>query len=366
MATPTAPLGGASPSGRVLGPALDRIIKNAAWRKHSALVAAAKAALDLLSSPSAYPSPDPTSPKSSPLLGLPPAAADAALHALLLALESASPKVADPALDCVAKLLYHRLLFGDLGCAGGGGDDASSPASRLLNAVLACGALSDDAMELATLRVVVAAARCPTVAIRGEGLGQVLKTCYNIYLSSSSGANQLCAKLALAQVMVIVFARVEVDTMDVRVRTVSITDMMDMSDRSLNDSSIVQVAQGFINEAMEGSDVPEPGSPVEPTEVDGKDDAGMSKIREDGLALFKNLCKLSMKFSTPDNPEDQMLLRGKVLSLELLKMVVDNAGPFWRTNEKYDLTPAVVSGFCISIIRPITMPSCIKNIFSVV
>nr|CAB3449191.1 unnamed protein product [Digitaria exilis] len=334
MASPTAPLGGASPSGRVLGPALDRIIKNAAWRKHSALVAAAKAALDLLSSPSAYPSSDPTSPKSSPLLGLPPAAADAALHALLLALESASPKVADPALDCVAKLLYHRLLSGDLGCAGGGGDDASSPASRLLNAVLACGALSDDAMELATLRVVVAAARCPTVAIRGEGLGQVLKTCYNIYLSSSSGANQLCAKLALAQVMVIVFARVEVDTMDVRVRTVSITDMMDMSDRSLNDSSIVQVAQGFINEAMEGSDVPEPGSPVEPSEADGKDDAGMSKIREDGLALFKNLCKLSMKFSTPDNPEDQMLLRGKVLSLELLKMVVNNAGPFWRTNEK--------------------------------
>ena len=186
MATPTAPLGGASPSGRVLGPALDRIIKNAAWRKHSALVAAAKAALDLLSSSPAYPSPDPTSPKSSSLLGLAPAAADAARHALLLALESASPKVADPALDCVAKLLYHRLLFGDLGCAGGG-DDASSPSSRLLNAVLACGALSDDAMELATLRVVVAAARCPTVAIRGEGLGQVLKTC-TTYTSAAAAA----------------------------------------------------------------------------------------------------------------------------------------------------------------------------------
>src|SRR5438128_1576622 len=120
MSSPTAPLGGSSPSGRVLGPALDRIIKNAGWRKHSALVAAAKSALDLLSS-SAYPTPDPTSPHRSPLQGLPPPAADAALGALLLALESASPKVADPALDCVAKLLYHRLLLGDLG---GAGDDA--------------------------------------------------------------------------------------------------------------------------------------------------------------------------------------------------------------------------------------------------
>ena len=124
--------------------------------------------------------------------------------------------------------------------------------------------------------------------------------------------------------------------MDVRVQTVSTTDLMDVSDRSLNDSNIVLVAQGFINEAMEGSDVPEPGTPVAAAEVDETEEGGISKIREDGLALFKNLCKLSMKFSTPDNPEDQVLLRGKVLSLELLKMVVDNAGPFWRTNEKYD------------------------------
>ncbi|VAI56651.1 unnamed protein product [Triticum turgidum subsp. durum] len=343
MASPTAPLGGSTPSGRVLGPALDRIIKNAAWRKHSALVAAAKSALDLLSS-SSYHSPDPISPNPSPLLGLPVAAAAASLHALILALESASPKVADPALDCVAKLLYHRLLLGDLGEAA---DD--SPASKLLTAVLSCGALNDDAMELATLRVLLAAARCPSIAIRGDGLGQMLKTCYNIYLSSSSGANQMCAKLALAQVLVIVFARVEVDSMDVRVPTVSITDMMDVSDHRLNDSGIVQVAQGFINDAMEGSDVPEPGTPVVMAEADEKDDEGMSKIREDGLALFKNLCKLSMKFSTPDNPEDQVLLRGKVLSLELLKMVVDNAGPFWRINEKY--LGAIKQYLCLSLLK---------------
>ncbi|KAG8070129.1 hypothetical protein GUJ93_ZPchr0006g41232 [Zizania palustris] len=343
MASQAAPIGGPSPSGQVIGPALDRIIKNAAWRKHSALVAAAKEALDLLSS-SAYPPPDPTSPHTSPLLGLPTAAAVACLHALILALESASPKVADPALDCVTKLLYHRLLIGDLGAAN---DD--SPASKLLAAVLSCGALADDGMELSTLRVLVAAARCPSISIHGEGLGHMLKTCYNIYLSSSSGANQLCAKLALAQVLVIVFARVEVDSMDVHVRTVSIADMMDISDRNLNDSSIVQVAQNFINEAMEESDVPEPGTLVAPAEMDGKDDAAMSKIREDGLTLFKNLCKLSMKFSMPDNPEDQVLLRGKVLSLELLKMVIDNAGAFWRTNEKY--LGAIKQYLCLSLLK---------------
>uniref|UniRef100_A0A0A9I1F6 Uncharacterized protein n=1 Tax=Arundo donax TaxID=35708 RepID=A0A0A9I1F6_ARUDO len=52
--------------------------------------------------------------------------------------------------------------------------------------------------------------------------------------------------------------------MDVRVRTVSAADMMDLSDRSLNDSSVVQAAQAFINEAMEGSDVPEESPPIAP------------------------------------------------------------------------------------------------------
>lgn len=360
MASPAGAIGGASPSGRVLGPALDRIIKNAAWRKHSGLVAAAKAALDLLSS-SAYASASRRRRRRCCSVAggrrgrVHPRAPPRARVGV--------PKVADPALDCVAKLLYHRLLVGDLG--GGGGDD-DSPSSKLLAAVLSCGALADDAMELSTLRVLVAAARCPSVAIRGEGLGQMLKTCYNIYLSSSSGANQLCAKLALAQVLVIVFARVEVDSMDVRVRTVSITDMMDMSDRNLNDSSIVHAAQSFINETMEGSDVPEPGSPVEPAETDGKEDVVMSKIREDGLTLFKNLCKLSMKFSTPDNPEDQVLLRGKVLSLELLKMVIDNAGAFWRTNEKYDMILIIVLLLCILTAQLAVLPIYINIVVAVI
>lgn len=39
--------------------------------------------------------------------------------------------------------------------------------------------------------------------------------------------------------------------MEVRVKTVSVADLLDLSDRSLNDSNLVQAAQGFIDEAME-------------------------------------------------------------------------------------------------------------------
>ena len=321
------PLGGASPAGRVLARALDKVIKHSSWRKHSALVSASKSAIDLLSSASA-PIPGPDEP-SSPIPGLPAPVAEAALQALLLALDPGSPKVAEPALDCVATLLSLRLLLGDVASAD------PSPLSRLFAAALSCGGLGDDALELAALRVLVAFARCPAVSVRGDCLGHMVKACYNLYLGSASGRSQLCAKLALAQVLVVVFARVEADAMDVRVRTVSAADMMDLSDRSLNDSSVVQAAQAFINEAMEGSDAPEEAPPAAEGHGSGEEDEGMSRIREDGLALFKNLCKLSMKFATPDNPDDPVLLRGKVLSLELLRMVIDNAGPFWKTSDKY-------------------------------
>ncbi|GJN38851.1 hypothetical protein PR202_gb27929 [Eleusine coracana subsp. coracana] len=343
-------LGGASPAARVLSRALDKVIKHSSWRKHSALVAASKSALDLLSAAAAASGPEPL---PSPVPGIPAPAADAALGALLLALDPASPKVAEPALECVASLLTLRLLLGDIEPADpSASSPTSSPVSKLFAAVLSCGALSgDDALELAVLRVLVAFARCPTVSVSGECLGQVVKACYNVYLGSASGGNQLCAKLAIAQVLAIVFARVEANAMDVRVRTVSAADMMDLFDRSLNDSSVVQAAQAFINEAMEGSDVPEESPSVgAPIEVGSdREDGGLSKIREDGLALFKNLCKLSMKFATPDNPEDMLLLRGKVLSLELLRMVVDNAGPFWKMNEKY--LEAVKQYLCLSLLK---------------
>ncbi|KAJ1259956.1 hypothetical protein BS78_10G194900 [Paspalum vaginatum] len=349
-------LGGASPAARVLARALDKVIKHSSWRRHAALVAASKSALDLLSSAPA-PEPDETSapPSPSPVLGLPAPAADAALAALLLALDPASPKVAEPALECVAGLLSLRLVLGDVDAADPSAASPPSPVSKLFAAVLACVSLGgggDDALELAVLRVLVAFARCPAVSVSGECLGQVVKACYNVYLGSSSGGNQLCAKLAIAQVLAIVFARVEADAMDVRVRTISAADMMDLSDRSLNDSSVVQAAQTFINEAMEGSDAPEETPPVDSAPLEGEstgENGGMSKIREDGLALFKNLCKLSMKFGTPDNPDDPMLLRGKVLSLELVRMVIDNAGPFWKTNEKY--LEAIKQYLCLSLLK---------------
>ncbi|KAG6522238.1 brefeldin A-inhibited guanine nucleotide-exchange protein 1-like isoform X1 [Zingiber officinale] len=345
------PLGGTSRSGRVLGPALDKIIKNAAWRKHANLVAVCKSALDRLDSL-------PDSPDPSVLLGIPPSDADSVLHPLVLAIDSAYPKVADTALECAQKLFSHGLFRGDINLPADGDDAPGSSASRLLASVCSCGGIGDEVLELAMLRVLIASARSPFVLIRDECLAQIIRSCYNVYLGSQSGANQLCAKLVLAQIVVIVFARTEADSTDVRTRIVSIADMMDLSDRNLNDSTLVQSAQNFINEVMAGSDAdPLPSKsnkeeglmPPDSEEEAAANGGGLSKIREDGLFLFRNLCKLSMKFSAQENPEDPLLMRGKVLSLELLKIGIENAGPLWRANERF--LGAIKQYLCLSLLK---------------
>lgn len=205
-------------------------------------------------------------------------------------------------------------------------------------------------MEQGVLKVLLSAVRSPCVLIRGDCLVHVVRTCYNVYLGGLNGTNQICAKAVLAQMMVIVFARLEEDSLVVGFNTVSVSDLLEFTDRNLNEGSSVQFVQNFINEVVqvnnEGVVVDSKISMrVESTgegneglgngeSNDGVDSGGGSKITEDGFMVFKNLCKLSMKYSSQENPDDHILLRGKILSLELLKVIMDNAGPIWRTNER--------------------------------
>ncbi|GER55212.1 guanine nucleotide exchange family protein [Striga asiatica] len=354
-------LGGASRCGWVLGPSLDKIIKNAAWRKHSGLVSACKSALDKLDS-LADDSSDPSS--CAPLYGLTPSDAEFLLQPLVMALDSGSVKVIEPALDCAFRLFSFGIVRG---CEIK--DSASSIIFRLIDSVCKCAAVGDEAVELAVLKVLLSAVRSPCIYIRGDCLVYVVRSCYNIYLGGRSGTNQICAKSVLAQMMIIIFTRVEENSMLVDFKNVSVFELMEFADRNLNEGSSIQFAQNFVSEIVEAKDslpyvkLPlhlqngsdsspkakktdkENGKPVD----EGADLSEYSKIREDGFMLFKNLCKLSMKFSSQENPDDQILLRGKTLSLELLNVIMGNAGPIWHSNERF--LNAVKQYLCLSLLK---------------
>ncbi|KAG6779901.1 hypothetical protein POTOM_016303 [Populus tomentosa] len=346
-------LGGPSRCGRSLGPSLDKIVKNAAWRKHSHLVSSCKSVLDKLESLT-------DSNSHSPLFGLSPSDAEFVLHPILLALDSAYAKVVDPALECLFKLFSSGLIRGEI-------DNGSKNVIifKIIESVCKVCGIGDEAVELSVLRVLLSAVRSPCVLIRGECLVHVVRTCYNVYLGGLTGTNQICAKSVLAQVMLIVFTRVEEDSMDVNVKPVSVSEMLLFTDKNLNEGSSIHFCQNFVNEVMmasegvpddkllllhsppsdklqngsggAGDDNDKVGEGDHKSELRDKEangeaetdggvggsggvEAGGSKIREDGFLLFRNLCKLSMKFSSQETPDDQILLRGKILSLELLKV----------------------------------------------
>ncbi|XVF67104.1 hypothetical protein PTKIN_Ptkin10aG0093900 [Pterospermum kingtungense] len=354
-------LGGPSRCGRVLGPSLDKIIKNAAWRKHSVLVSSCKSALDKLETLTDTALTDP----NSPLLGLSSSDAEFVLNPILLALGANYAKVAEPALECTFKLFSLGITRGEID-----GNVSNSILYKIVESVCKVGGIGEESIELAVLRVLLSAVRCPCVLIRGDCLLHVVRTCYNVYLSGLNGTNQICAKSVLAQITLIVFTRAEEDSMDVSIRTVSVSELLEFTDKNLNEGSSIYHCQNFVSEVMSASEgIPDlkfsqpytvqklqnGGSKVWKGEEDEmrEEETGSggvsSKIREDGFIVFKNLCKLSMKFTSTENPDDQILLRGKTLSLELLKVIMHNGGSIWRSNERF--LNAIKQYLCLSLLK---------------
>ncbi|EOA15892.1 hypothetical protein CARUB_v10003979mg [Capsella rubella] len=357
-------LGGATRCGRIIGPSLDKIIKNAAWRKHTYLVSSCKSVLDKLES-----LPDDFHDPSSVVSGLAASDADSVLQPFLLSLDTAYSKVVEPSLDCAFKLFSLSILRGEIQSS-----KQDSILFKLVNAVSKVGAIAEEPIQLAVLRVLLAAVRSPGVLIRGDCLLHVVKTCYNIYLGGLSGKTQICAKSVLAQMMLVIFTRSEEDSLDVSVKTIYVNELLTFTDKSVNEGSSVYFCQGFVNEVMaagQGSPFPPPDvieillqnpetetvmTPDSPsfrgyvTNGEGDSETGdMSKMRQDAFLLFKNLCKLSMRFSSKENNDDQIMVRGKTLSLELLKVIIDNGGSVWRSNDSF--INAVKQYLCLSLLK---------------
>ncbi|KAK1424098.1 hypothetical protein QVD17_19410 [Tagetes erecta] len=345
-------LGGQSRCGWLLGPSLDKIIKNAAWRKHSHIVAACKSALDKLETLS-----DDPSSSTTPLYGVSSSSdVDSLILPLILAIDSSSPKVVEPALDCSHRLFSLRLIRCEIDLS----DDSPSIIFRLIDSICKCSGLGEEVVELAVLKTLLSAVRSTTVLIRADCLNQIVKTCYNIYLGGVNGTNQICAKAVLAQMMTIIFSRVEADSLLATFNTVSVSELLEFNDRNLNEGSSVQFAQNLINEVVftnvvdVNNDVKSPVPELQESKGSEKVDssessAGYTKIRDAGVMVFKNLCKLSMKFSSQEQSDDQILLRGKMLSLELLNVIMENAGPLWRTNERF--LNVIKQFLCLSLLK---------------
>ncbi|XVF22695.1 hypothetical protein REPUB_Repub12eG0193100 [Reevesia pubescens] len=395
---------------QVVAPALEKIIKNASWRKHSKLAHQCKSLIEKLTSPTKLPlSPSDSESENSipgPLHDGGPvefslAESESILSPLTNACATAFNKIVDPAVDCIQKLIAYGYLRGEADPTGG---PEAQLLSKLIESVCKCHDLGDDAIELLVLKTLLSAVTSISLRIHGDCLLQIVRTCYDIYLGSKNVVNQTTAKASLIQILVIVFRRMEADSSTVPIQPIVVAELMEPVEKSDADGIMTPFVQGFITKIMQ--DIDGVLNPVAPTlgshdgafetttvettnpsdlldstdkdmldakyweismyktalegrkgelvdgEVERDDDLEVqigNKLRRDAFLVFRALCKLSMKTPPKEALADPQLMRGKIVALELLKILLENAGAVFRTSERF--LGAIKQYLCLSLLK---------------
>ncbi|KAG6400469.1 hypothetical protein SASPL_137303 [Salvia splendens] len=399
---------------KVLLPSLEKIIKNASWRKHSKLSTECKSVVERLTTPNQPPfssaeskSESPRSPHPGVLLDLSLSDSELILSPLINALASDHLKLVEPALDAVQKLIAHGYLHGEADTSGG--DDAKL-LSKLIVSACKCHDTGDETVELLVIKALLSAVTSVALRIHGDCLLQVVRTCYDVYLGSKNVVNQTTAKASLVQMLVIVFRRMEADSSTVPVNPIVVAELTQPMEKADADGSMTVFVQGFITKIMQDIDgVFSPSTPksiigsgagvhdgafetktstvegTNPTDLldstdkdmldakyweismyktalegrkgelaDGEGDDHLevqigNKLRRDAFLVFRALCKLSMKTPPKDVLADPRAMKGKILALELLKILLENAGAIFRTNERF--LDAIKQYLCLSLLK---------------
>ncbi|XP_061968635.1 brefeldin A-inhibited guanine nucleotide-exchange protein 2-like [Populus nigra] len=408
---------------QVVSPALEKIVKNSSWRKHSKLAHECKSVLEILTSRKPQQQPPPTSPSddSSSESSLPGplhdggsieyslAESESILSPLINACNTQFLKIVDPAVDCIQKLIAHGYLRGEADSTGG---TEAKLLAKLIESVCKCYDLGDDGVELLVLKTLLSAVTSISLRIHGDCLLQIVRTCYDIYLGSKNVINQTTAKASLIQMLVIVFRRMEADSSTVPVQPIVVAELMGPVEKTDVDGSMAVFVQGFITKIMQDIDgVFNPGTPskssmtvahdgafetttgtVESTnpadlldstdkdmldakyweismyktaledrkgeladgegEREREDDLEVqigNKLRRDAFLVFRALCKLSMKTPPKEALADPQLMRGKIVALELLKILLENAGAVFRTSDRF--LGAIKQYLCLSLLK---------------
>uniref|UniRef100_A0A1J3H684 Brefeldin A-inhibited guanine nucleotide-exchange protein 2 n=2 Tax=Noccaea caerulescens TaxID=107243 RepID=A0A1J3H684_NOCCA len=397
---------------RVVTPALEKIVKNASWRKHSKLATECKAVIERLNSPQKSPPPS-SSADSEPDSSVPGPLNDGGsveysladcehiFSPLINACGTGLAKIVEPAIDCIQKLIAHGYIRGEADPSGGA---ESILLFKLIESVCKCHDLGDESIELPVLKTLLSAINSISLRIHGDCLLQIVRTCYDIYLGSKNVVNQATAKASLIQILVIVFRRMEADSSTVPIQPIVVAELMQPIEKSDADGTMTQFVQGFItkivqdidgvlNPTMSGSGGQDPAlgtttvETTNPTDLLDSTDKDMldakyweismyksalegrkgeladgeaerdddlevqieNKLRRDAFLVFRALCKLSMNTATKESSTDPQSMRGKILALELLKILLENAGAVFRTSERF--LGAIKQYLCLSLLK---------------
>lgn len=243
---------------------------------------------------------------------------------LRLGCESGRVLIVDACLDCI-----HRLFeYGHIGSTGEDAGIALDAREGALDEIVAliCGCLEvkEEEVYLRMVQTLLTAATRTKSGLHHGALLAAVRTVYNIYLNAREPGVRTTARVCITQVLTLVFARMEAEASD------RAGEAAGQAGATPAKATPVTEADG---EAGSGVEVPKPGPPVE----DGGE-AAMdfnSVLQKDCYLLFRALCKISSKDVPDGASEESVGLRSKLLSLELLRSLVNDSGPAFRTGERF-------------------------------
>ena len=127
---------------------------------------------------------------------------------------------------------------------------ARNHAGEIVDAICGAAEVRDEAVELQVLKSILTAVSSRAFEVHDRALLRVVRTCYNIYLSSKSEVNQNTAKATLTQMLTTVFHRLEADDPHASAPTIVVADLLRPigSDAEVDGVTAMSAAvQSFVN-----------------------------------------------------------------------------------------------------------------------
>lgn len=236
-------------------------------------------------------------------------------YVLKLACQSRSSRIVIIALDCIQKLVAYGWLCGTR-------LDPDEHTKGLLidtivESVCNCfhGPATDDGVQLQIIKALLTLVTSPSCQVHESSLLLAIQTCFDIYLSSRNTTNQNTAKATLTQMFNSSFQKMESYT-----------------GPELDDYVIAQCLSQIVSQVDQELPTYTKSQEFEPANI----------LHYDAYIIFHALCKLSMRQVSEEHP-----LKLKLLSLQLILAILQNAGPVLKSSEIF--LAAIKQCLCVAL-----------------
>lgn len=279
---------------------------------------------------------------------------------------------------------------------------AQAPQAQAVELICSCDNIGDENVSLRLLKALLTVVTSSKLHVHSQALLLCVRSAYNVFLTSKSQVIQATAKATLIQIVNAVFHRLETGQFVVPLPPITVADVLQPGEDGKSSMTTSASVHQFLSEVAAAVDpfgtaaatlqadldeafVPRqisrnqlgqsdndlPNSPLHSIMVNNgqgtarvenvekmeesdvskvqKDEDMMNLLEKDGFLLLRALCKLAIKSPDSLSLSDSASSKGRVLSLELIKILLDNAGEVFQSREK--ILKGIRQYLCLSLLK---------------